>query len=48
MHDVFQAPFSDGWIRKTINWPGMPVAAVITYPAFMRGNAAVLTAIDDD
>ena len=54
MHDVFQVRLDllggDRFgtvLRSGLNFPGMPVAAALTYPALMQGAPAVVIAADD-
>jgi len=54
LHDVFQVHLDllggDRFgqaLRSTLNFPGMPVAAGLTYPALFDGVPAVAVAIDD-
>lgn len=54
MHDVFQVRLDQlggdrfgTVLRSGLNFPGMPVAAALTYPALMQGAPAVVIAADD-
>lgn len=54
LHDVFQVSLDllggDRFgqaLRSTLNFPGMPVAAALTYPALFDGVPSVAVAMDD-
>lgn len=54
MHDVFQVRLDQlggdrfgGILRSALNYPGMPVAAAMTYPALFDGVPAIAAAVDD-
>jgi hypothetical protein len=54
LHDVFQVRLDllggDRFgqaLRSTLNFPGMPVAAGLTYPALFDGVPALAVAMDD-
>jgi RHS repeat-associated protein len=54
MHDVFQVRLDvlggdrfGNLLRTTLNYPGMPVAAGLTYPALFDGVPAVAAVIDE-
>ncbi len=54
MHDVFQVRLDQlggdrfgNVLRTSLNFPGMPVAAVLTYPALFDGAPSVALAVDD-
>ncbi|MBM4221717.1 MAG: hypothetical protein FJ170_07205 [Gammaproteobacteria bacterium] len=55
MHDVFQVRLDQfggsrfgSILRGGLNYPGMPVAAILTYPALLQGVPAVMMATDED
>ncbi len=54
LHDVFQVRLDllggdhfGSVLRGTLNFPGMPVAAALTYPALFDGVPSVAVALDD-
>lgn len=54
MHDVFQVRLDQfggdhfgHLLRSTLNYPGMPVAAALTYPALFDGVPAVALTVED-
>jgi hypothetical protein len=55
MHDVFQVRLDQfggshfgSILRNSLNIPGMPVAAALSYPALLQGVPAVMMATDED
>jgi hypothetical protein len=50
LHDVMQVGW-DRWggsgLRNWLNYPGMPAAALVTYPALMDGVPALQVAAGD-
>lgn len=55
LHDVFQLRLDQFGgsrfgpiLRGGLNFPGMPVAAALTYPALLQGVPAVMMATDED
>lgn len=55
LHDVFQVRLDQFGgshfgpiLRGGLNFPGMPVAAVLTYPALLQGVPAVMMATEED
>jgi RHS repeat-associated protein len=55
LHDVFQVRLDQfggsrfgPLLRGGLNFPGMPVAAALTYPALLQGVPAVMMATDED
>lgn len=50
LHDVFQVGLQRAGgvsLRNLLNYPGMPVAAALTYPALLDGTPAVMMAAED-
>ncbi len=54
MHDVFQVRIDQlggdrfgSFLRSSLNFPGMPVAAGLTYPALFDGAPSVALAVED-
>ena len=54
LHDVFQVRLDQlggdrfgSVLRNSLNFPGMPVAAGLTYPALFDGVPSVALAMDD-
>jgi RHS repeat-associated protein len=54
LHDVFQVGLDvaggaryGGFLRNALNFPGMPVAAAMTYPALLDGYPAIVLATDE-
>jgi hypothetical protein len=54
MHDVFQVRLDmlggdhfGSVLRSSLNYPGMPLAAGLTYPALFDGVPSVAVAMDD-
>jgi hypothetical protein len=54
MHDVFQVRLDQlggdrfgSVLRNSLNFPGMPVAAGLTYPALFDGAPSVALVVED-
>ena len=54
LHDVFQVRLDQlggdrfgSFLRTTLNFPGMPVAAGLTYPALFDGAPSVALGMED-